>query len=146
MSNAKLQSSKQRERAKSFKATRKQHSSEAAEDYTELVAELIEEKGEARTCDIADHLGISHVTALRTIRRLQSEGYLKTSPHKPVELTAKGKQTAKFCKERHETLLDFFEQLGVPKKVAEIDVEGVEHHISKITLDAIKKFMARKAS
>ena len=130
-------------RSKSFKATRAQHGSEAAEDYTELVADLIEKNGEARTCTIADHLGVSHVTALRTIRRLQAEGYLETSPHQPVTLTAKGKKTAAYCKERHRLLVEFFEKIGVPRPVAEIDVEGAEHHISATTLEAIKSLMNR---
>jgi len=132
---------KQKGRSKAFQATRQHHSLEAAEDYTELISDLEEHAGEARTCAIADHLGISHVTALRTIRRLEGEGYVETAPHRPVVLTTKGKRLAKFCKERHELLLRFFIGLGVPKKVAEVDVEGVEHHISPMTLKYIKIFI-----
>lgn len=129
--------------ANPFKETRRQHSVEAAEDYVELVYGLIEEKGEARTCDIAEHLGVSHVTALRTIRRLQTEGYLETSQRKPVTLTTKGRKLASFSKKRHEVLLMFFQFIGVPKAQSEIDVEGAEHHISKTTLDCIQRFMAK---
>ncbi|MCB0318441.1 MAG: hypothetical protein KDD56_06765 [Bdellovibrionales bacterium] len=141
--NQKLVSKK---RSKAFKSTRKDHSTEAAEDYTELVADLIEKYGEARTCNIANHLGISHVTALRTIRRLQEEGYLETAIHKPVTLTAKGKRTAAFAKERHDLLVNFFEKVGVPRQLAEIDVEGAEHHISKETLEYIKRFLNKNLS
>ena len=130
-------------KAKQFKALRKQHSLESAEDYTELIHELIEESGEARTGQIAKELGISHVTALRTIKRLQQQGYVTTSRQKPVELTSKGKKLALYSKEKHEILLEFLIKLGVPKKVADIDVEGIEHHVSKITLDRIKKFLTR---
>ena len=128
-------------KAKQFKVLRKQHSLESAEDYTELIHELIEESGEARTGKIAKELGISHVTALRTIKRLQQQGYVNTSRQKPVELTAKGKKLALYSKKRHEILLEFLIKLGVPKKVADIDVEGIEHHVSKITLDRIKEFL-----
>ena len=131
----------QKRKENRFQATRRQHNTEAAEDYTELIADLIESHGEARTCTIANELGISHVTALRTLKRLQSEGYIQTAPHKPVTLTAQGKKMAKYSKERHEILLDFFSMIGVPKQAAEHDVEGVEHHISPATLSAIKKFM-----
>ena len=130
-------------RAAPFKATRRQHFEEAAEDYTELVADLIDKNGEARTCAIADHLGISHVTALRTIKRLQSSGYLTTSPHRPVELTVKGRKLAAYCKHRHQVLLSFFARIGIPEDVAQIDVEGVEHHISKTSLAAIEAFLSR---
>ena len=128
-------------KAKQFKALRKQHSLESAEDYTELIHELIEKNGEARTGVIARELGISHVTALRTIKRLQEQGYVTTARQKPVELTAKGKKLALYSKEKHEILLEFLVKLGVPKKVEEIDVEGIEHHVSKITLDRIKHFL-----
>ena len=128
-------------RAQPFKATRKHHGTEAAEDYTELIADLIEDAGEARTCNIADHLGISHVTALRTIRRLQQQGYVETAPHKPVTLTAKGRDIAAFSKARHELLLNFLTSIGVSKKQAEIDVEGAEHHISRETLKCIERLL-----
>ena len=129
-------------KAKQFKVLRKQHSLESAEDYTELIHELIEESGEARTGQIAKELGISHVTALRTIKRLQEQGYVTTERQKPVELTPKGKRLALYSKEKHQLLLKFLIKLGVPKKIAEIDVEGIEHHVSKITLDRIKKFLS----
>ena len=129
-------------KAKQFKVLRKQHSLESAEDYTELIHELIEKNGEARTGKIAEELGISHVTALRTIKRLQEQGYVTTARQKPVELTNKGKKLALYSKEKHQLLLKFLIKLGVPKKVAEIDVEGIEHHVSKITLDQIKKFLS----
>lgn len=132
-------------RATPFTAARRQHSEEAAEDYVELVSDLIDKNGEARTCTIAAHLGISHVTALRTIRRLQDEGFLETSPHKPVQLTAKGRKLAQFAKQRHELLVEFFVHIGVPRPQAEIDVEGAEHHISKKTLACIRNFLAKAA-
>jgi len=129
------------EAAASFKVTRRHHSREAAEDYTELIADLIRTKSEARTCEVADHLGISHVTAIRTLRRLQRDGYVIVRAHKPIALTPKGKRTAKFCKQRHELLVQFLRKLGVPQKVAEIDVEGIEHHISDTTMRVIKRYV-----
>ena len=130
-------------RSQPFCATRRHHSTEAAEDYSELVSDLITELGEARTCEIAFRLGVSHVTALRTIRRLQHEGYLRTSPHQPITLTAKGIHTADQAKERHELLVNFLISLGVPHDVAEVDVEGAEHHISATTLKCIRAFMKK---
>jgi DtxR family manganese transport transcriptional regulator len=124
-------------RSKPFHATRKHHGTESAEDYTELIADLIKNTGEARTCNIADHLGISHVTALRTIRRLQEQGFVKTEKHKPVVLTPKGRELASHAKKRHDLLMDFFVKIGVSSKQAEIDVEGAEHHISRETLGCI---------
>jgi DtxR family manganese transport transcriptional regulator len=130
-------------RSRPFLATRRHHSSEAAEDYTELISELIESKGEARVGDIAHQLGVSHVTALRTIKRIQEQGYVTTSPRKPIQLTKEGKDLATFAKNRHKLLLNFFISLGIPRDVAEVDVEGAEHHISPTSLRHIENFMKK---
>lgn len=127
-----------------FEVTRSHHSRESAEDYTELIGDLISTKGEARTCDIAGHLGISHVTVIRTLRRLERDGFVKVQPRGPVSLTAEGERTANYCKQRHLLLVEFLLKLHVPRQTAEIDVEGIEHHISKTTLAAIKKFVRGK--
>lgn len=131
-------------RASRFKAMRTDHRREAAEDYTELVYELIQAKGEARTGEIARQLGISHVTAVRTIQRLQEQGYLETARHKPVELTAKGLKLALHTIKRHRVLVEFFVSIGVPLDVAESDVEGAEHHISAVTLEKIIEHMKQQ--
>ena len=132
--------------SKRFRATRAHHNQEAAEDYTELIFDLIERVGEARIGEIARELGISHVTALRTIARLQKHGFVETSQQKPVQLTAKGKRLARYAKERHRIVVNFLISLGVPAKVAEIDAEGAEHHISRITLSKIRAFLARSTT
>ncbi len=130
-------------RARPFQAMRRQHQNAAAEDYTELIAYLIEKQGEARTCEVAKHLGVSHVTAVRTLKRLRLEGYLKnTSRHQPLELSAQGQRLALQSREKHELLYKFLTTLGVPSHIAEEDVEGIEHHISTESLRAISRFLA----
>jgi DtxR family manganese transport transcriptional regulator len=133
--------SEAKSRANAFKAARAHRSMEAAEDYTELVADLQEIMGEARIVSIAAFLGVSHVTALRTVNRLQEEGYLSTAPHKPVELTLKGKKLARGSKARHQVVQEFFEKLGVPRNEAANDAEGIEHHVGPATLRAMKRFL-----
>lgn len=129
--------------ARPFKQVRSEHSLESAEDYTELVAELIEESGEARIKLIAERMGISHVTALRTVRRLTEEGYFETAPHRPIQLTQKGRELAERAKHRHELLLRYLMALGVPEEVAECDVEGMEHHVSEQTLEAMARHLEK---
>lgn len=129
-------------RAKPFNVTRSQHLKETAEDYTELIADLITQKGEAKTCDIARCMNISHVTALRSIKRLQRDGYVETAPHKPVMLTRKGKRLASFSKKKHVIVLEFLIKLGVPQDVATIDTEGIEHHISPETLRIFENYLS----
>jgi DtxR family transcriptional regulator, manganese transport regulator len=124
-----------------FIATRKHHHQETAEDYTEMIADMIKETGEARTCMLAKKLGVSHVTAVKTLKRLQRDGYIMTTPYKPIELTEKGREMASFSKWRHQTLMKFLIAVGVPKNIAAIDVEGMEHHVSPQTLEAFQKHL-----
>lgn len=127
-----------------FKVTRRQHASEAAEDYTELISELIAKNGQARTGELALALGVTHVTVVRTIRRLVRDGYLQATPHQPIRLTRKGGRLAEHCKKRHAVVLQFLLQMGVPKEVAEVDAEGIEHHISAITLEKLEEIVQRE--
>jgi|SRR5579885_989246 len=127
-----------------FRRTREDHSREAAEDYVELIDALTAENGEARAVDMADRLGISHVAVSKTIQRLQREGLVTTQPYRSIFLTEKGKRLAAASRERHALVHDFLLALGVPEEVAETDVEGIEHHVSKETLAAMRKFLSKK--
>ena len=124
-----------------FSQTRTRHASETAEDYVEAVMELIEEKGECRVLDLARYFNVSHVTVSRIVKRLQDEKLLLTKPYKPVELTEQGLKLAKHSKKRHEIVLAFLIKLGVDKANAEIDSEGIEHHVGSKTLAAMKRFL-----
>ena len=112
-----------------------------AEDYVEAVQELINSNGECRVQELARHFNVSHVTVSRTVGRLQKDGLLETAPYKPITLTTKGKKLADRVKKRHEVVLQFLLALGVDQKTAEIDSEGIEHHVSDKTLAAMKKFL-----
>jgi DtxR family manganese transport transcriptional regulator len=124
-----------------FSQTRTRHASETAEDYVEAVMELIEEKGECRVLDLSRYFNVSHVTVSRIVKRLQDEKLLLTKPYKPVELTEQGLKLAKQSKRRHEIVLAFLIKLGVDKVNAEIDSEGIEHHVGSKTLAAMKRFL-----
>jgi len=126
-----------------FQRTREDHSLETAEDYVELIARLIEEKGAARGVDLAERLGVSPVTVGKTIKRLVREGFVKAEPYRNVFLTDKGRRLAESSRERHSIVLDFLVALGVPEKSAEADAEGIEHHVSKHTLDAMRRYLKR---
>lgn len=132
----------QRPRSVPFVETRAKRSYETTEDYTELIYELIESKGVARTCDVAKEMGVSHVTAIKVIKRLVRDGFALTQPHQPITLTQKGEELAIQSRQRHEILLNFLLKLGVSHEVAATDVEGIEHYISEETLSAIKLFLA----
>lgn len=126
-----------------YQRTRDDHSREKAEDYVELIDSLIRETGEARAVDLADRLGISHVTVSKTVQRLQREGFVTSQPYRSIFLTEEGRQLAAASRQRHELVVSFLIALGVPEDVAEVDAEGIEHHVSKDTLEAMKAFLAK---
>jgi DtxR family manganese transport transcriptional regulator len=127
-----------------FQRTREDHSRERAEDYVELIDSLIREKGEARAVDMADRLGISHVSVSRTVQRLKREGYVTMEPYRSIFLTESGAALAQQARERHALVLQFLVAIGVPDEVADTDAEGIEHHVSAQTLDAMRRFLAEK--
>jgi DtxR family manganese transport transcriptional regulator len=55
-------------------------------------------------------------------------------------LTNEGKRLAQISKEKHEIVYNFLLSLGVSKKTAQYDSEGIEHHVSDETLKIMKKF------
>jgi len=127
--------------ANRFQRTRDDHRRETAEDYVEMIDHLITEKGEARAVEIAERLGISKATVAKTIQRLVREGLVASEPYRSIFLTADGERLAATSRERHEMVLRFLQQLGVPAEVAESDAEGIEHHVSEATLAAMARFI-----
>ncbi len=122
--------------AENLSQTRREHANEIAEDYVEAIADLVSETGEARVVDLAKRFGVTHVTVNRTIARLQKAGLLTSQPYRAIFLTDKGRDLAVACKGRHETVVNFLRSLGIPERVAEMDAEGIEHHVSPATLAA----------
>ena len=128
----------------SFKKVRNAHKTENTEDYLELIAELLNIKGEARIVDIANRLDIAQATANKTIQRLQSQGFVKREPYRSIFLTVKGQKIASKSKKRHNTVLEFLLNLGLDVKTASADSEGIEHHVSEKTLKKIDRFKKLK--
>ena len=128
----------------SFRKVRNAHRTENTEDYLELVAELLNSKGEARIVDIAENLGIAQATANKTIQRLHSQGYIKREPYRSIFLTYKGQKIASESKKRHNIVYNFLRNLGLDKNTASEDAEGIEHHVSEKTLRKMDNFNLKK--
>lgn len=124
--------------------TRLQHAQERAQDYVEAIADLIALRGEARATDLAKSLGVTHVTVIRTVQRLQREGLVSTEPYRSIFLTDSGRRLAGKARARHEKVVAFLEALGVPPSAARADAEGIEHHVGPETLAAMEKFLNGK--
>ncbi len=124
--------------------TRREHANEITEDYVEAIADLVAERGEARVVDLAERLGVSHVTVNRTVARLQKSGHVTSEPYRAIFLTAAGRKLAAACKSRHEIVVAFLRSLGISERTAEMDAEGIEHHVSPETLAAFRAALRKR--
>jgi DtxR family manganese transport transcriptional regulator len=131
------------QQAENLRRSRRDRAVETAQDYVEAIADLSFSLGQARVVDLARRLGVTHVTVNRTLTRLQQAGYVNTQPYRAIFLTDSGRKLAKECKQRHDTVAAFLRTLGVSEKVAELDAEGIEHHVSPETLAAFEKWLAQ---
>jgi DtxR family manganese transport transcriptional regulator len=131
--------------AETFRRSRRDRAAETTQDYVEAIADLAAVRGEARVVDLARRLGVTHVTVNRTLARLQAAGYVSTQPYRAIFLTEPGRTLATECKRRHETVVAFLLSLGIPERAAELDAEGIEHHVSPETLAAFEKALKKKS-
>jgi len=128
--------------ARGFGRAREARAAELLEDYAELIDDLAQEDGLARATEIARRLGVSHVTAVKAVARLEREGLAASVPHRGVSLTEAGRALAARVRARHVLVLDLLLALGVPPEDARVDAEGIEHHVSPATLAAFERFLA----
>lgn len=135
---------KGKQRVRHFRRAREGRQNELAEDYVELIADLIEQTGEARVVDLATRLGVSKATVNNAVQRLQRDGLVTTKPYRAIFLTDRGQDLALATRERHIVVKEFLVAIGVDPAVAEGDAEGIEHHVSAPTLAAFRSYL-RKA-
>ena len=106
-----------------------------------MIAELIDKAGEARLTDLARGLGVTHVTANRTIKRLQRQGLVTSQPYRSIFLTVERPKPREGITRPPRDRRPVSHRLGVPAAVAESDAEGIEHHVSRETLAAFVRHL-----
>lgn len=114
------------------------------EDYLHAIYLLTLSGVGARMSAIATALKVRKPSVSQMAERLKRQGYISYKPYQDITLTAKGRRIALAIHERHEALADFFITIGIPKKVREHDIHGLEHYLSPITLKklrAVTKFL-----
>lgn len=129
--------------AERFRRVREAHQTELAEDYVELIADLIDETGEARVVDLSGRLGVTNATVNNTIQRLQRDGLVTSKPYRSIFLTEKGQRLAAASRERHRIVKELLMAMGVDAETADADAEGIEHHVSDATLAAFRNYLAK---
>lgn len=129
----------------SFRQARAARRNELVEDYVELIADLIDDGGEARQVDIAARLGVSQPTVAAMLKRLDEDGLISRKPYRGVFLTEDGRNLAETSRRRHQIVEEFLCALGVSPDTARLDAEGIEHRVSDETLEAFRRFCESRA-
>lgn len=129
----------------SFRQVREARRTELVEDYIELIADLIDDGGEARQVDIAARLGVAQPTVAKMLKRLAEDQLILHKRYRGIFLTETGRALAEASRERHRIVETFLLALGITPETARRDAEGIEHHVSPETLDAFSRFVASAA-
>ena len=114
---------------------------ESAEDYLEAILMLRQEKGYARSVDIAARLNVSKPSVSFAMKRLRENGYILMDEESLITLTPLGEDIAARMLRRHRTIASFLERLGVDETTALEDACKIEHDISDASFGAICRFM-----
>lgn len=111
---------------------------ESAEDYLEQILMLLEQKGHARSIDIAAGLNVSKPSVSVAMKKLRENGYITMGTDNNISLTDKGYSIARKIYDRHQVLTKYLVQIGVPADIAREDACKIEHDISEETFAAIR--------
>jgi Mn-dependent DtxR family transcriptional regulator len=111
------------------------------EDYLEVIYELIQQKGYATAVDISESLNVSSPSVTNMLQRLDENKYLCYERYRGISLTEEGIAMAKNIHEKHSLLVEFLKMIGVDENIANIDAEGIEHHLHSETLKKLQLFI-----
>ena len=117
---------------------------ESGENYLEAILMISREKQNVHAIDIVNNLGFSKPSVSIMLKKLKDEKYIDIDEEKNITLLPEGLKIAEKILERHEILTDILEYLGIDPKIAEDDACKVEHDLSDVTFDAIKKMYEEK--
>ena len=134
-------SSKRLDSIRAAHESEKLESSTRMEDYLEVIAELVDMKGYATTLDISRYMNVSPPSVTKMLKKLDTNGYLYYEKYHGISLTPTGEQLAETIRQKHGTLLDFFEILGIGRDIANQDAEGIEHDLNPKTMRQLRKFI-----
>ncbi len=112
---------------------------QSAEDYLETILVLSQRKPMIRSIDIVNELGFSKPSVSVAMKNLRENGYISMDHEGYITLEPSGREIAEKIYERHTLLTELFVALGVPRETAMEDACRIEHVISPISFEAIKR-------
>jgi DtxR family Mn-dependent transcriptional regulator len=111
------------------------------EEYIEEIYILQKKHGHAHTNDLASSLGVAPPSVTEMLQKLSEKKLITYVPYYGATLTKDGVKMAEDLLERHRTVADFLEIIGVDRKDAEFDACQIEHHVKPGTIEKLNVFV-----
>lgn len=115
---------------------------ESGEMYLEAILVLSQKNGFVRSVDVGEYLGYSKPSVSRAMGILRGGNLITMEKDGGLKLTEAGRTIAETIYERHQVLTQVLISLGVPEAVAVEDACKIEHDISDVSFQAIKRHIA----
>lgn len=119
---------------------------ESAENYLESILMITQQKGFARSIDVANDLGFSKPSVSVAMKNFREEGYIVIDDEGHISLTEKGLKIAEGVYERHQVIASALILIGVDEKTAYEDSCKIEHDISEKTFEKLKEYIKIKGT
>ena len=115
------------------------HLQESGEMYLETILILSKKGKGVRSIDVGEYMGYSKPSVSRAIGLLKNGGYVTSDADGFLSLTDEGREAAEKIYERHTLLSELLMRLGVDAQTAAADACKIEHVISEVSFEALKR-------
>ena len=117
---------------------------ESGEMYLETILRMSKKNSGVRSVDVCEYMGYSKPSVSRAVGILKNGGYISVDANGFLSLTEKGRAVAEKIYERHVLLTEFLVCIGVDRETAVKDACKIEHDLSDVTFEAIKKHIKKR--
>ena len=119
------------------------HLQESGQMYLETIYILTSKRSDVRSIDVCEYMGYSKPSVSRAVNLLKNGGFLLVDKDGYLTLTEEGREVAEKMYERHKVLTDLLMKLGVDEETAVEDACKMEHVISDVSFEALKKYFPK---
>ena len=119
------------------------HLQESGEMYLETIYVLTRNSRGVRSVDVCEHMGYSKPSVSRAVGLLKSGGYVTVDDDGFLSLTDIGLEIAEKIYSRHTMITEFLISIGVDPDTASEDACKIEHDISDVSFEAIRRHISK---
>ena len=114
---------------------------ESGQMYLETIYILTSKNASVRSIDVVEYMGYSKPSVSRAVSLLKGGGFINVDADGYITLTQEGKEVAEKMYERHRVISDLLIRLGVDEATAAEDACKIEHVISDVSFEALKRYL-----